>query len=73
MKLPETLSPLQLIGQEFEEETALGLCQAITKHLEEAEAQKPVNENWYVYSPFFGCLITLTTCSQNISDVDSDC
>jgi len=37
---------LQLIGQEFELETALGLCQALTKHLEEAEAQKAVNENW---------------------------
>ena len=39
-------SCVQLIGQEFEEETALGLCLAITKHLQEAEAQKHHNHNW---------------------------
>ncbi|KAL4226818.1 Importin 9 [Mactra antiquata] len=38
---------LMLIGQEFEDETALGLCQAITRHLQESETQKPVNPCWW--------------------------
>ncbi|KAH3881360.1 importin-9-like isoform X2 [Dreissena polymorpha] len=61
---------LMLIGQEFEEETALGLCLAITKHLQEAEAQKHHNHNWWKVHE--SCMLALgTTCSLLVDMVKS--
>ncbi|XP_060587837.1 importin-9-like [Ruditapes philippinarum] len=57
---------LMLIGQEFEDESALGLCQAITKHLQEAEAQKSVTDNWWKIHE--SCMFALGTVRSLVID-----
>ncbi|XP_052781923.1 importin-9-like [Mya arenaria] len=61
---------LMLIGQEFELESALGLCAAITRHLQEAETQKQHHENWWKVHE--SCMLALgTVCNLVMETVKS--